>query len=86
VPNRDAADARRATGRPAPPAPVPTASWKRPTTEGGAVEAPSAPAVPVAPAPSTPVPPKAGIPPLVIGVLIGLGVAVVALLIVLILT
>jgi serine/threonine protein kinase len=90
MPNRDAADARR-TSQPSPPAPTPTASWKRPTTEGGVAEPapvtkPAATPAPAAPAAPTPVAPdKTGISPLAVGVLIGLGVAIVVLLIVLVL-
>ncbi|HEX3134545.1 MAG TPA: serine/threonine-protein kinase, partial [Planctomycetota bacterium] len=86
IPNRDAADARRTTVN-SPPAssPTPSASWKRPTTEGG-VDTSSAPsATPAATPAAPPQSAKTGVSPVAIGVLIGLGVAIVALLVILIL-
>lgn len=75
IPNRDAADQRPATV--VPPVQASTASWKRPTTNGA-----TTPAIP----PGEPArPPATGVSPLAIGVLIGLGVAIVALLVILVL-
>lgn len=86
MPNRDAAEARRTIGQPSAPAATPTASWRRPSTEGGVDEPPHAAKPGAPPTPTTPaVPARSGISPLAIGVLIGLGVAIVALLVVLIL-
>jgi eukaryotic-like serine/threonine-protein kinase len=85
IPNRDAADARRTTVN---ATQTPSASWKRPTTEGGVDTSPPAPVprtTPAAAPAATPQPGKTGVSPVAIGVLIGLGVAIVALLVVLIL-
>ncbi|MBA3700989.1 MAG: serine/threonine protein kinase [Planctomycetes bacterium] len=88
IPNRDAADARHIptpaiqANTPGTPA---SASWKRPTA--ARVSEPAA----AASTPTTPTTPtttpaaKGGISPLAIGVLIGLGIAIVALLVMLVL-
>jgi len=88
MPNRDAAEARRTppASQPAAPATSPSASWKRPTT---ASEHEPHPATPVSAKPPattpTATPTKTVISPLAIGVLIGLGIAIVALLVMLVL-
>lgn len=86
--NGDAAEARRAppASHPAAPAAPASASWKRPTTASEFEPHPTTPVAATPPAPSTPAQPaKSGISPVAMGVLIGLGVAIVALLIVLVL-
>ncbi len=81
IPNRDAAEARRPTLSDAKPAPVQTASWKRPTNDGAAQPFPTA----ANPTPTANQPVKSGVSPLAMGVLIGLGIAILALLVVLVL-
>lgn len=94
IPNRDAADARGGSAASSPPAAAasattPSASWKRPTT--GVAEpspaplSPTSATTPKVTAPATPQTGGSGISPLAIGVLIGLGVAIVVLLVILIL-
>jgi serine/threonine protein kinase len=84
IPNRDAAEARRPTlsdSKPDAKPAVQTASWKRPTTDGAAQPFPPA----TTPSPAANQPVKSGVSPLALGVLIGLGIAILALLVVLVL-
>jgi len=88
MPNREEAEARHTppASQPAAPATSPSASWKRPTTASEHEPHPATPASAKPPATTpTATPTKTVVSPLAIGVLIGLGIAIVALLVMLVL-